>query len=193
MKETKAPANYYRNTNAKYEFTFNSLEETKATATFKHTFKNNRTTAKIQIQKVDSETGKPVPQGDASLEGAIYGLYARENIVHPDGATGVIYKKDALVATLTTDKDGKSEISDLYLGKYYVKEISASELSLLTMKTSQSSVSLQSSKRVRCLIRMKVDSLLIQTRRHLSIKKAHLLERSLKFMLPRISIQQICS
>lgn len=134
VKETKAPANYYRNTNAKYEFTFNSLEETKATATFKHTFKNNRTTAKIQIQKVDSETGEPVPQGDASLEGAIYGLYARENIVHPDGATGVIYKKDALVATLTTDKDGKCEISDLYLGKYYVKEIEASEGYLLDEK-----------------------------------------------------------
>ena len=40
------------------------------------------------------------PQGDASLKGAVYGLYARENIVHPDGKTGVLYQKDEQVATL---------------------------------------------------------------------------------------------
>ena len=28
----------------------------------------------------------------ATLKGAVYGLYAREDIVHPDGATGTIYK-----------------------------------------------------------------------------------------------------
>lgn len=42
----------------------------------------------------------------AKLEGAVYGLYARENIVHPDGKTGVIFKAGDLVATLTTDEKG---------------------------------------------------------------------------------------
>lgn len=45
-------------------------------------------------------------QGDAILEGALYSLYAGEDLVHPDGKTGVIYKKDNLVAMGTTDKEG---------------------------------------------------------------------------------------
>ena len=63
------------------------------------------------------------PQGDASLKGAVYGLYARENIVHPDGKTGVLYQKDEQVETLKTDDTGKAEVKDLYLGNYYIKEI----------------------------------------------------------------------
>ena len=42
---------------------------------------------KVNLQKVDLETGEAVPQGDASLTGAVYGLFAREDIVHPDGKT----------------------------------------------------------------------------------------------------------
>ncbi|RGM40891.1 cell wall anchor protein, partial [Agathobacter rectalis] len=69
--------------------------------------------------------------GDASLEGAVYGLYARNDIVHPDGATGVVFKAGDLVATLTTDKNGEAEVNNLYLGNYYVKEITPSEGYLL--------------------------------------------------------------
>ena len=61
--------------------------------------------------------------GDATLKGAVYGLYAREDIVHPDGATGTIYKAGEQVASLTTDDKGQSSVNGLYLGKYYVKEI----------------------------------------------------------------------
>ena len=85
----------------------------------------------ISIAKVDSETGKAVPQGDASLQGAVYGLYAKSDIVHPDGSTGVIYKKNDKVATLTTDKNGTASVGDLYLGEYYIKEITPSEGYLL--------------------------------------------------------------
>lgn len=66
---------------------------------------------------------RAVPQGDATLENAVYGLYAREDIVHPDGATGVIYKAGEKVATLTTDEHGEASVDNLYLGSYYVKEI----------------------------------------------------------------------
>ena len=131
VSETQAPSNYFRNSNDIYSFEFRVIAEDKAIAKFSHTFKNDRTTAKIQIEKVDKETGKAVPQGDANLEGAVYGLYAREDIVHPDGATGVIFKKNDIVATLTTDKNGKCEIDNLYLGKYFVKEITPSEGYLL--------------------------------------------------------------
>lgn len=83
---------------------------------------DERVNATIHLVKQDKETGAK-PQGDATLEGAVYGLYAREDIVHPDGHTSVLYKAGAQVATLTTDANGKAEVKDLYLGKYYVKEI----------------------------------------------------------------------
>lgn len=86
--------------------------------------------ATIHLVKEDAETGGKA-QGDATLAGAVYGLYARENIVHPDGKTGVLYQKDALVATLTTDQSGKASVYDLYLGKYYLREITAPEGYLL--------------------------------------------------------------
>lgn len=129
--ETKAPYAYTRNQSDTYSFTFNYLSQNTATAKFTYTFKNDRTTAKIHIYKVDKETGKAVPQGDAKLEGAVYGLYARNDIVHPDGATGVIFKAGDLVAELTTDANGDAEIKGLYLGNYYVKEITPSEGYLL--------------------------------------------------------------
>ena len=51
--------------------------------------------------------------------------------MHPDGATGVVFKTGDLVATLTTDKNGEAEVNNLYLGNYYVKEITPSEGYLL--------------------------------------------------------------
>ena len=85
---------------------------------------NERTYAEIHLIKEDAETGGNA-QGDATLEGAVYGLYARENIVHPDGATGILYKAGELVTTMTVDKNGDAEVDGLYLGKYFVKEIQA--------------------------------------------------------------------
>lgn len=129
--ETKAPYAYTRNSEDVYQFSFNYLSENTAKASFSHTFENDRTTAKIHIYKIDKETGKAAAQGDASLQGAVYGLYARNDIIHPDGATGVIFKAGDLVATLTTDEGGNAEVDNLYLGNYYVKEISPSEGYLL--------------------------------------------------------------
>ena len=131
ISETQAPYAYYRNSSDVYSFAFNYLPEATAKAAFTHTFTNDRTTAKIHIYKVDKETGKAVGQGDAKLEGAVYGLYARDDIAHPDGATGIIFHAGDLVATLTTDEGGNAEVKNLYLGSYYVKEITPSEGYLL--------------------------------------------------------------
>lgn len=106
-----------------YTFKFSYTNDKEATVSFAHTFSNDRVTAKINLYKVDKETGKAVPQGDATLKGAVYGLYAREDIVHPDGATGTIYKAGEQVASLTIDDKGQASVNGLYLGKYYVKEI----------------------------------------------------------------------
>jgi len=123
VKEDQAPEGYVRNTEDVYTFQFSYTNDKEATVSFAHTFSNDRVTAKINLFKVDKETGKAVPQGDATLKGAVYGLYAREDIVHPDGATGTIYKAGEQVASLTTDDKGQASVNGLYLGKYYVKEI----------------------------------------------------------------------
>ena len=123
VKEDQAPEGYVRNTEDVYTFKFSYTNDKEATVSFAHTFSNDRVTAKINLYKVDKETGKAVPQGDATLKGAVYGLYAREDIVHPDGATGTIYEAGEQVASLTTDDKGQASVNGLYLGKYYVKEI----------------------------------------------------------------------
>ena len=90
------------------------------------TFLNTRVKGKINVSIIDSETRRQLAQGDATLQGAVYGLYARENIVHADGKTGVLYEKDELVATGTI-QDFKMTFENLELGKYYIKQITPSE------------------------------------------------------------------
>ena len=122
IREIQAPELYLRNSEDTYTFTFKFTNDKEEKVSFSHTFTNKRVNATIDLVKEDSKTGNSA-QGDAVFEGAIYGLYAREDINHPDGRSGVLYKKDEQVATLTTDKEGKASVSNLYLGKYYLKEI----------------------------------------------------------------------
>ena len=117
LKEISVPTGYQIDTKS-YNVTLAIGKTTTKNVTDK------RVNAKLNIAKQDAETGNEA-QGDATLEGAVYGLYAREDIVHPDGRTGTIYKKDTLITSLTTDKNGEASVSDLYLGKYYLKELSA--------------------------------------------------------------------
>jgi uncharacterized surface anchored protein len=126
VKEEQAPTGYVRNTEDVYTFNFSYTNDSEAVVSFSCTFFNERVNAKIALHKKDAETNEAVPQGDASLEKAVYGLYAREDIVHPDGTTGVLYKAGEKVATLTTDENGEASVENLYLGKYYVKEITPS-------------------------------------------------------------------
>ena len=123
VKEIQAPEGYVRNTEDIYSFRFSYTNDTEAKVTFSHIFANERVNATIRLQKKDKETNKNIPQGDAALEHAVYGLYARKDILHPDKKTGTLYKAGEQVGTLTTDKEGKAEITDLYLGEYFVKEI----------------------------------------------------------------------
>lgn len=147
VQETKAPAGYYgdwanengskmagSNTNkVKYSFQVNQglHGQTIVIANEGGKFTNEHVTGKISIIKKDAERKTNKSQGDATLEHAVYGLYARENILHPDGVTGVLYKADELVARLETDASGASSVDGLYLGKYYLKEIAPSEGYLL--------------------------------------------------------------
>lgn len=77
---------------------------------------DHRTEGEIHINKRDMELeagDKPGQydscgdtQGDATLEGAVYGLFAAADILHPDGKTGTVYRRNNLVAVASTDKEG---------------------------------------------------------------------------------------
>ena len=78
---------------------------------------NERQKVQVTVVKTDAETGN-------ELEGAVFGLYAAEDIVNADGK--IVVAKDTLVEKAVTGKDGTCVFtSDLPLGQYYVKEIEA--------------------------------------------------------------------
>ena len=57
-----------------------------------------------------------------SLKDVTFEVYALEDIKAADGESEDYYKKDTLVATITTDETGVAKLTDLPLGKYCVKE-----------------------------------------------------------------------
>lgn len=73
----------------------------------------------IQIIKTDKN------DSERKIEGAEYQIYAAEDIVTADGTTRAT--KGSLIGTVTTDKEGKAESEELFLGKYIVKESKAPE------------------------------------------------------------------
>lgn len=86
-------------------------------------FENQPVKGEIQIKKA-GEVAELTDNGfefkTSSLEGVKFGLYAQEDIIWNDK---VIYTKDTLVEEKITDQDGNIVFDNLYLGKYYVKEI----------------------------------------------------------------------
>ena len=121
VEELIAPKGYVCSKES-YSFIFEASEEGFPLQEFSDTFVNERMEAAIQVIKEDAEMGA-VPQGDASLIGAVYGLYAREDIVYPDGQSGIIYPAGTQIETLTIDEERQAVIDGLYLGHYYIKEL----------------------------------------------------------------------
>ena len=116
---------------------------------------NDRVLGNILLTKVDLDAARYLAagsNGDTTLEGAVYDLYAADTITHPDGVSGVVdYSKitDANGAPIwhttvltnggwDTDylpilqrdrlvasaqiKDGKLAFANLYMGRYYLVE-----------------------------------------------------------------------
>ena len=129
IKEIQAPDLYYMS-NQVYEFTYKYKDDATYTYTFTHEFENKEVRGEVHVKKIDKDTNDFVSQGNASLDGAVYGLYAAEDIIYPNKKTGIVYRKDELVAQGTI-QEGKLDFKELYLGKYYVKEITPGEGYLL--------------------------------------------------------------
>lgn len=107
IEEIKAPNGYVLTKETKTV----TIEPSK---TISVTLDNKEQLANLKILKEDSETGNK-PQGAATLDGAVYGLY---------DSAGKEVKKVTL-----TEKDGvvQGEIKGLKLGKYTLKELEAPE------------------------------------------------------------------
>ncbi len=69
---------------------------------------DHRTEGEIHIRKQDMELSPGETQGDAVLEGAVYGLFAAQDLVHPDGTTGIVFRQNDLAAVACTDKEGEA-------------------------------------------------------------------------------------
>ena len=116
---------------------------------------NDRVLGNILLTKVDLDAARYLAagsNGDTTLEGAVYDLYAADTIEHPDGVSGIVdYSKitDAngtplwrttvltnggwdtdYLPTLQKDRlvasakitDGKLAFANLYMGRYYLVE-----------------------------------------------------------------------
>lgn len=61
---------------------------------------------------ITNKSGSKQTQGDATLEGAVYGLYAAQDIYNPENQSEIIYHKGDKVLETTTDKNGYADTSD---------------------------------------------------------------------------------
>ena len=119
------------------------------------TMQNDHALGSITLSKVDLDAARHLAagsNGDSTLEGAVYDLYAAEDIHHPDGVSGIVdyskitdasgkpiwhttvltngaWKSDYLpvlkkdyLVASAAIKDGKLAFANLYLGRYYLVE-----------------------------------------------------------------------
>ena len=93
--------------------------------TYQITIVNTRVKGSVTISKEDTKTGKQA-QGEATLEGAVYGIYARMPILDPADDT-IIYNTDVKVGEIKTNAEANATLGNLYLGEYYIKEITPSK------------------------------------------------------------------
>lgn len=113
LKETVAGDHFVLNPEQK-EFTLTAKDDTQAVVYEGVAYKNERQKISISVEKKDAVT-------EEKLEGVIFGLYAREDILSQQGE--VLVEKDTLLEKKATDENGQLTFdSDLYHGKYYVKE-----------------------------------------------------------------------
>ncbi len=139
LKEIKAPNGYLIN-DSKLSFRLDDktilINDNEYGNYFELKYENQRIKGQIEIIKNGEsfkvETGKftyeNIPLKDIKIA-----LYAAEDIKTLDGV--IHYKKDDLVKEGITNREGKITFSDLYLGKYYIKETQTLDNYLLDTNT----------------------------------------------------------
>ena len=118
--ETKAPEGYLIDDTV-YSFELKYKDQNTAVVFASAERTDEEPTGTITIIKKDAKTGTTT-QGDAVFEGAVYKVYAKEDIYNK-AKTKKFYSSGDLVATRTMNEKGTTEdITNLPLGKYVVKE-----------------------------------------------------------------------
>ena len=117
IREVSAPYSYLGGWSMEVSFNRQYGVYSKVNATNKPVY------LKINMSKLDRDTDKGIAQGDATLAGAVYGLYMNEDREHPDRTQFV---KGQKIAEAKTDVNGIISFENLFPAKYYVKEISPS-------------------------------------------------------------------
>lgn len=119
VKEVQAPAGYVRNEKDTYSFQFSyAVPVGRIIINKKGEFVKEVTWKDMLAGGMDAAFGYVT----GSLKDVTFEIYAAEDIKAADGESSDYYKKDELVATITTDALGYARSEDLPLGKYYVKE-----------------------------------------------------------------------
>lgn len=100
---------------------------------YSYTAKNDVVRGGIAIEKQDSQTGA-TPQGNADFSGITFEIVNRS--ANPVVVDGLDYAPGAVVATLTTDAEGRASTADdaLPFGRYEVRESATNESMLLTFQ-----------------------------------------------------------
>ena len=87
--------------------------------------KNEQPKGEINLTKkieADADADLNLFDENSDLSGIKFGLYAKEDII--DMADGeVVYEKDALVGEYNLNTDGTLDITELWVGNYYLKEL----------------------------------------------------------------------
>lgn len=118
--ETKAPEGYLIDDTI-YSFELKYKDQNTSVVYVSAERTDREPTGTISIIKKDIKSGS-ITQGDAVFEGAVYKVYAKEDIYNK-AKTKKFYSSGDLVATRTMDNKGTTEdITNLPLGKYLVKE-----------------------------------------------------------------------
>ena len=112
--EVTAPNGYVLNPNEQ-TVTFAYVDDKTPVIKESLTFSNDRQKLDMSVTKLDSEDNTPIA-------GAVFGLYADEDIKNVDGK--VIIKKGTLLENATSDENGKiAFVKDYPFAKYVAKEL----------------------------------------------------------------------
>ena len=130
VREIQAPENYYQSDEV-FTFTYEYKDDETYRYTFEQEFRNEEVRGEIHIKKTDADSKDFIPQGDAQLTGAEYGLYAAKEISAPDKKGGILYGTGELVKKGRISGEGTLDFTELFLGEYVVKETEAPEGYLL--------------------------------------------------------------
>ena len=125
LKEVKPPAGYLVSGVLTRSFSIRENGKMVEMNTSGTAVKNRVIRGGVSVEKWDSEKNKREAQGAATLEGTQIQILSRNsNSILVGGKT---YQEGEVIATLTTDKEGKAKTSSDYLpyGNYQLKEIKA--------------------------------------------------------------------